>query len=71
MSIAIQTSEQLCTKKCVPCEGGVPKFTPGEAEEQIKQQQESVKQATQSIRQEIERIETRIKQLDEIGRAHV
>ena len=23
-----QTSEQLTQKKCVPCEGGVPKYTP-------------------------------------------
>lgn len=37
MSVAIQTAAQLCTKKCLPCEGGVPKFTPAEAEQQIKQ----------------------------------
>ncbi len=27
----ILTSEQLTRKKCVPCEGGVPKLTPEEA----------------------------------------
>ena len=37
MSVAIQTSEQLRGKKCLPCEGGVPKLTPAEAEAQIKQ----------------------------------
>lgn len=37
MAVQIQTAEQLCTKKCVPCEGGVPKLTPAEAEEQIRQ----------------------------------
>ena len=31
-----QTCDQLRQKKCVPCEGGVPKLTPDEAEEQIK-----------------------------------
>ena len=31
-----QTLEQLQAKRCVPCEGGVPKLTPEEAEEQIK-----------------------------------
>jgi 4a-hydroxytetrahydrobiopterin dehydratase len=36
MAVQIQTAEQLCTKKCVPCEGGVPKLTPSEAEEQIR-----------------------------------
>ena len=30
-----QSAEQLRQKKCVPCEGGVPKLTPQEAEEQI------------------------------------
>lgn len=29
-----QTIEQLRAKKCVPCEGGVPRLTPAEAEEQ-------------------------------------
>ncbi len=28
--------EQLTQKKCVPCEGGVPKYTREEAEEQLK-----------------------------------
>jgi 4a-hydroxytetrahydrobiopterin dehydratase len=31
-----QTPEQLVTKKCVPCEGGVPKYSQAEAEEQLK-----------------------------------
>ena len=31
-----QTDEQLVTKKCVPCEGGVPKYSWAEAEEQLK-----------------------------------
>ena len=30
-----QTTEQLTHKKCVPCEGGVPKYSPAEAEAQI------------------------------------
>ena len=30
-----QTTEQLTHKKCVPCEGGVPKYSLPEAEEQI------------------------------------
>ena len=37
MAATIQTAVQLCTKKCVPCEGGVPKLTSAEAAEQIKQ----------------------------------
>jgi len=32
----ILSSDQLTQKKCVPCEGGVSKFSPEEAEEQIK-----------------------------------
>jgi 4a-hydroxytetrahydrobiopterin dehydratase len=36
MSVAIQTATQLCTKKCLPCEGGVPKFSLDEAQRQIK-----------------------------------
>ena len=28
-----QTSQELVQKKCLPCEGGVPKFTPREAAE--------------------------------------
>jgi 4a-hydroxytetrahydrobiopterin dehydratase len=31
-----QTPEQLVTKKCAPCEGGVPKYSQAEAEEQLK-----------------------------------
>jgi 4a-hydroxytetrahydrobiopterin dehydratase len=30
-----QTTEQLTHKKCVPCEGGVPKYSAAEAEDQI------------------------------------
>ena len=29
------TTEQLVQKKCVPCEGGVPKYTPDEAQAQL------------------------------------
>ena len=36
MTVAIQTCDQLRAKKCAPCEGGVPKLTPAEAEAQIK-----------------------------------
>lgn len=32
----IQTCDQLKQKKCVPCEGGVPRLTPDEADEQVK-----------------------------------
>ncbi len=28
------TNEQLCSVKCVPCEGGIPKLTPEEASQQ-------------------------------------
>lgn len=31
-----QTLDTLVGKKCVPCEGGVPKYTRAEAEEQLK-----------------------------------
>jgi len=31
-----QTTDQLTQKKCVPCEGGVPKYSAAEAEAQIK-----------------------------------
>jgi 4a-hydroxytetrahydrobiopterin dehydratase len=31
-----QTLECLVAKKCVPCEGGVPKYSPAEAEDQLK-----------------------------------
>ena len=30
-----QTPAELCTKKCVPCEGGVPKYSPAEADAQV------------------------------------
>jgi 4a-hydroxytetrahydrobiopterin dehydratase len=30
-----QTTEELTHKRCVPCEGGVPKYSPAEAEAQI------------------------------------
>jgi 4a-hydroxytetrahydrobiopterin dehydratase len=33
----ILSCDQLSNKKCVPCEGGVPRFSSEEAEEQIKQ----------------------------------
>jgi 4a-hydroxytetrahydrobiopterin dehydratase len=32
---AIQTPEQLTTKKCVECEGGVPAYSPVEARKQV------------------------------------
>jgi 4a-hydroxytetrahydrobiopterin dehydratase len=31
-----QTAEQLTSKHCVPCEGGVPAFARGEVDEQIR-----------------------------------
>jgi 4a-hydroxytetrahydrobiopterin dehydratase len=34
-----QTTEQLTHKKCVPCEGGVPKYSPAEAEAQVRKLQ--------------------------------
>lgn len=30
-----QTTEQLVAKKCVPCEGGVPKFSFSESQQQL------------------------------------
>ncbi len=33
--MAVQSAEQLRAKKCVPCEGGVPKLTPAEADAQL------------------------------------
>lgn len=33
--MSTQTAEQLRAKKCVPCEGGVPRLTPAEAELQL------------------------------------
>ena len=32
-----QSSDALTQKKCLPCEGGVPKMTPEEVSEQIKE----------------------------------
>jgi 4a-hydroxytetrahydrobiopterin dehydratase len=32
---AIQTLEQLTTKKCVPCEGGIPAYSADEARKQV------------------------------------
>lgn len=32
----ISTVQQLCSTKCVPCEGGVPRLTHGEITEQLK-----------------------------------
>ena len=32
-----QTTDELADKKCVPCEGGVPKYSQSEANEQLKQ----------------------------------
>jgi 4a-hydroxytetrahydrobiopterin dehydratase len=31
----VQTPDQLTTKKCSPCEGGVPAYSPEEAKKQI------------------------------------
>ena len=31
-----QTTDQLAQKKCLPCEGGVPKYTLAEAKAQLK-----------------------------------
>src|ERR1051326_6771773 len=31
-----KTADELSKKKCVPCEGGVPKYTQAEAQEQLK-----------------------------------
>jgi 4a-hydroxytetrahydrobiopterin dehydratase len=33
----IQSTVELTQTRCVPCEGGVPKFTPEQADEQIKE----------------------------------
>ena len=30
-----QSTEQLTSKRCVPCEGGVPKYSPAEAQAQV------------------------------------
>lgn len=37
--MAVQTSEQLREKRCVPCEGGVDKLFPEQAQEQLTQLQ--------------------------------
>ena len=34
--VAPVSTEQLCSTKCVPCEGGVPKMSPEEAASQLK-----------------------------------
>jgi 4a-hydroxytetrahydrobiopterin dehydratase len=34
--MSAQTADQLVVKKCKPCEGGVPKFSRAEAQEQLK-----------------------------------
>lgn len=34
--MSTQSVDELRAKKCVPCEGGVPKLTPEQAEDQIK-----------------------------------
>jgi 4a-hydroxytetrahydrobiopterin dehydratase len=48
-----QSIEQLRSKKCVPCEGGVPKFTPDEAKSQLtKLHGWSITQDGQRIRKE-------------------
>ena len=31
----VSTADQLCSMKCVPCEGGVPRMTTDEAERQL------------------------------------
>ena len=36
MAVPIQTVDQLVGKRCVPCEGGVPKMTITEAKKQLK-----------------------------------
>ena len=35
VAVQTQTVDQLCHKKCVPCEGGVPKYTLEEAKQQL------------------------------------
>jgi 4a-hydroxytetrahydrobiopterin dehydratase len=32
----LQTADQLVGKKCVPCEGGVDRYTPAQSQEQLK-----------------------------------
>jgi 4a-hydroxytetrahydrobiopterin dehydratase len=51
--MAVQSVEQLRAKKCVPCEGGVPKLTMAEAKEQLtKLHGWSITQEGQRIRKE-------------------
>ncbi len=33
--MSIESSQSLAGKRCVPCEGGVPKYTPAQAEHQL------------------------------------
>jgi 4a-hydroxytetrahydrobiopterin dehydratase len=33
--MATQTPQELCAKKCLPCEGGVAPYSPEEAQQQI------------------------------------
>jgi 4a-hydroxytetrahydrobiopterin dehydratase len=48
-----QSVEQLLVSKCVPCEGGVPKLTPPEAEAQLAQLQGwTITHAGERIRRE-------------------
>src|SRR5580693_1500703 len=35
IAMQMQTQDELTHKKCVPCEGGVPKYSREEAEEQL------------------------------------
>lgn len=35
--MSARTPAQLCEKKCLPCEGGVPALTPAEADAQLAQ----------------------------------
>ena len=37
--MTVETRDQLTMKKCVPCEGGVPKLSSDEAKEQVRQLQ--------------------------------
>jgi 4a-hydroxytetrahydrobiopterin dehydratase len=36
IAMETQTTKQLLHKKCLPCEGGIPGYSPAEAEEQVK-----------------------------------
>jgi 4a-hydroxytetrahydrobiopterin dehydratase len=31
----VRGAEQLCSDRCIPCEGGVPRLTPEEAQQQL------------------------------------